>query len=93
MRPASGLLLLLLTVSLSFSQILWNPDGVAVRQAEHIGWDKAAAKNAQGEICFIWSDCRIDGVRRIYAQKRPGFLVCNHDAIECTLEYRAQFLL
>lgn|GEM_PF-2021174 len=69
MRPSMMvLLLILLTVSPSFSQILWNPDGIALRQAEHIAWKEAAAQNAQDEICFIWSDCR-DGVQRIYAQK------------------------
>jgi len=49
-------------------QLQWNPDGVPIRQGDHIGWDGVAAQNGLGEVCVVWDDCR-DGIKKIYAQK------------------------
>ena len=57
-----------------YAQFLWNPEGFAVRQGDHIDWDKCAATNNQGETCVVWTDCR-NGFREVFAQKySPGGL-------------------
>ena len=58
---------------LSFSavqgQMLWQDDGIPIRQGYHIDWDDhASAQNSLGETCYIWSDSRL-GDSKIYAQK------------------------
>lgn len=74
------------------AQILWDNEGVPLRQGDHLVWGRASAQNSQGEICLAWSDCR-DGYRKVYAQKlspdgsqlwnpdgvRIGSLLANND--------------
>lgn len=59
---------LLTFISISYSQTLWEEDGIALRQGDHIGWEECAAVNNSGETCVIWTDCR-DGMQKIYIQK------------------------
>ena len=51
-----------------YAQFLWNPEGVPVRQGDHIIWQESTARNSLGEPCVVWTDCR-DGCRNVYAQK------------------------
>ena len=50
------------------AQILWDPDGVQIRQGEHIEWYRSAECDPSGYLYVTWSDCRT-GTRDIYAQK------------------------
>lgn len=50
------------------AQILWDEDGVPIRQGKHIEWYRSADSDASGYLYATWSDCRT-GSRDIYAQK------------------------
>lgn len=50
------------------AQILWDEDGVAIRQGKHIEWYRSADSDGSGYLFVTWSDCRT-GTRDIYAQK------------------------
>ena len=61
-------LLLLTILSLCFSQFNWENNGLPVRQAGHIEWQRSGAVGHNNEMIFVWSDTRY-GVRDIFAQK------------------------
>lgn len=46
---------------------LWNDNAVSLRQGYHIEWQRAGALDEDGNVCYIWSDCR-NGERDVYAQ-------------------------
>ncbi|UCE18504.1 MAG: dockerin type I repeat-containing protein [Gemmatimonadota bacterium] len=50
------------------AQILWDQDGVQLRQGKHIEWYRSADGDSAGYMYVTWSDCRT-GTRDIYAQK------------------------
>ncbi len=43
-------------------------NGIPLRQGYHIEWARAGALDADGNFCFVWSDCRLQE-RDVYAQK------------------------
>ena len=54
--------------SVAMSQVLWEEDGVPIRQGKHIEWYRSADSDSAGYLYATWSDCRT-GTRDIYAQK------------------------
>ena len=59
--------LLLLILSLCYSQFNWTDGGLPIRQGIHIEWMRTAAED-DGTLIVVWSDTR-NGVRDMYAQK------------------------
>lgn len=52
---------------LAAPRILWDESGIGLRQGYHIEWQRAGAIDAEGNVCYVWSDCR-NSERDVYAQ-------------------------
>ncbi len=61
-------ILLILTISIVYTQFDWIENGLPIRQGGHIEWQRSGAVGNEGEMIFVWSDTRY-GVRDIFAQK------------------------
>ena len=68
--------------SLTFisAQFLWQDGGIAVRQGDHVEWQRTGDSSDDGSIIISWSDTR-HAIRDIYAQKIAidGTYVWNND--------------
>lgn len=60
--------LLLGTIAYASAPVVWATDGISLRQGYHIEWQRAGAMDDDGNVCYIWSDCR-NGDRDVFAQK------------------------
>ncbi|NQS98498.1 MAG: T9SS type A sorting domain-containing protein [candidate division Zixibacteria bacterium] len=48
--------------------IIWDYNGIPLRQGHHIEWQRAGAMDDFGNVCYVWSDTRF-GDRDVFAQK------------------------
>ena len=64
-----ALIVFLSTVNFAFAEkeIVWDENGVAIRQGYHIEWQRAGAIDEDGYVLYIWSDTR-ESERNVYAQ-------------------------
>jgi len=57
----------LLLPAFLFSQIQWQENGIPVRNAENIQWNRSTV-SIENDLVYVWSDCR-RGDRDIWAQR------------------------
>ncbi|TKJ39020.1 hypothetical protein CEE37_11385 [candidate division LCP-89 bacterium B3_LCP] len=57
-----------MTASGDIGPMMWDSEGVSVRQGYHIEWQRAAEKTSDGSVVYAWSDTRF-GDRDVYAQR------------------------
>jgi hypothetical protein len=63
-----GVVAYLCVPPLSAQPLLWDSNGVMVRQGYHIEWQRVGVRGADGQILYAWSDTRT-GDRDVYVQK------------------------
>ncbi len=57
----------LFVVSYANSPVVWEQDGIGIRQGTNIEWSRAAAPIGEDKVIFVWSDTRISE-RDLWAQ-------------------------
>jgi hypothetical protein len=66
-RIIISILIIILSASL-YGGLLWENNGVPIRQGENIEWSRSAVKHSDGSVVISWSDTRM-GDRDLFAQK------------------------
>ena len=61
-------ILVLFNLSMVFGQFLWQEGGIAIRQGDHVEWQRTGDSSLNGSMIIAWSDTR-NAIRDIYAQK------------------------
>ena len=70
MRTMIGMLITLSLLATN-PEFIWQENGIPIRQAANIGWNRASASTPAGDLILAWVDSR-DGARQVYAQKVDG---------------------
>jgi hypothetical protein len=71
---------------------MWDPDGVILRQGDHLEWFKSNAVNEYGQTCVVWCDAH-EGYWDIYAQviaADGGRLWPDRGLVVCDAEWRQE---
>ena len=61
-------IVLLIFLSIGFSQFQWEDGGLPLRQGVHIEWQRTGTISEDGSIIIAWSDTR-NSIRDIFMQK------------------------
>ena len=59
---------LFIVSSLVGQEMIWQENGVPIRQGVHIEWQRTLCSAEPGNMIFVWSDTRY-GSRNVFAQK------------------------
>ena len=61
-------ILFIILSSIGGQEMIWQENGIPIRQGVHIEWQRTLCPGEPGNLIFVWSDTRY-GSRNVFAQK------------------------